>query len=100
MLHVEKAIPLKQGLKLIHVVVASAIKTVEKAIPLKQGLKLRNIIKHENRHPGVEKAIPLKQGLKHEYRVGLTDIVKGRKGNSIKTRIETTYIRDRRRSEQ
>jgi len=38
----------------------------------------------------VEKAIPLKQGLKPSSHVSTTMTLIGRKGNSIKTRIETS----------
>jgi len=62
---------------------------VEKAIPLKQGLKhFRN--QALSRRAGVEKAIPLKQGLKQELTGSFGEgFDRGRKGNSIKTRIET-----------
>jgi len=63
-LFVEKAIPLKQGLKLMNgALVGFTPFGVEKAIPLKQGLKPSTTCRF---HPWllVEKAIPLKQGLK------------------------------------
>jgi len=61
---------------------------VEKAIPLKQGLKPLTATDTEEGYD-VEKAIPLKQGLKPEIPQRRKKWNISRKGNSIKTRIET-----------
>jgi len=42
----------------------------------------------------VEKAIPLKQGLKLFFSIFFRILSNSRKGNSIKTRIETIYLRE------
>jgi len=64
-IRVEKAIPLKQGLKQVEFYKdAHSWAGVEKAIPLKQGLKQKFLKSPDGIWVSVEKAIPLKQGLK------------------------------------
>ena len=60
---VDKAIPLKQGLKHANLLFLVYVPIVDKAIPLKQGLKHREGTDMD-KEKIVDKAIPLKQGLK------------------------------------
>jgi len=86
---VEKAIPLKQGLKLIIAIPPGCNSNRRKGNSIKTRIETPVNLLAQQQMYKVEKAIPLKQGLKPVDSGSGLDPLYGRKGNSIKTRIET-----------